>query len=172
MTKINQLIDATSDLLDSIANIANRKVKFAPPVISSIKFGSPGDVQVKVDLGAAEVMKIALEKAQLWKLEKERFKSENRGNDLKNSLLEIEVLRNAVKFRNEALESGLTQDLANSLFGLVIMKALNIEELPPNLFESGSLENGILTERLLPAALELVAGDASNMKVAVQENVP
>jgi len=172
MTKINQLIDATSDLLDSIANIANSKVKFAPPLISSIKFGSPGDVKVKVDLGVAEIIKIALDKAQLWRLEKDRLKSENRGNELKNSLLELEVLRNAVKFRNEAIESGVNQELANSLFGLVIMKALNIDRLPPNLFESGSLENGILTERLLPAALELVAGDAPNMNVTVQESVP
>jgi hypothetical protein len=171
MTKINQLIEASSDLLDTVARISNRKLKLEKPFISSIKFGSPGDIQVKVDLGAAEVMKIALDKAQLWKLEKERFKLENRGKDIKNSLLEIELIRNAVKLRKEVIESGISSDVANLLFGCVIKKALDIEELPDSLFESGSLETGILLDRLLPAALELVAGDAPNINVEIQENM-
>ena len=117
-------------------------------------------------------MKVALDKAQMWKLEKERAIKENRSKDLENSLLEIEVLRNAVRFRREAIESGIPQPMANSLFGLVIMKALDIKELPDNLFESGSLESGILNDRLMPAALELEAGDAPNTIVEVQENGP
>lgn len=172
MTKINQLIDATMDLIFSIGKISNTKVKLVTPTISYIKFGSPGEVQVKIDLGVAETMKVALEKAQMWKLEKERFKKENRSKDLENSLLQIEVLRNAVKFRKEAIESGIPPHMANSLFGLTIMKALDIKELPDNLFELGSLESGILNDRLMPAALELEAGDAPNTKVEIQETSP
>lgn len=172
MSKINQLIDASADLLDSIAKICHMHINLAKPFISSIRFGSPGDVQVKVDLGVAEVIKISLEKAQLWKLEKERYKIENRGQYLKNALLEVEVLRKAVKLRVEAIESGISPDIANSLFSHVIRKSLNISELPDNLFEFGSLENGILTDRLLPAALELIAGDSPNLNVEIQENAP
>lgn len=170
LRKIDELMDASKSLLDSIAKIADIDIKLATPVLLSIKFSSPGEIQVKADLGIAEVIKLALQKAQLWKLEKDRYKAENRGKEIDNSLREIEALRNAVRLRKEAIDSGIAENIADSLFYSTIMKALNVSQLPSPLFERNSLESGILTDRLLPAAAELKAGDDPDIEIEVKEN--
>jgi hypothetical protein len=44
--------------------------------------------------------------------------------------------------------------------------------LPKRLFEAGTLERGVLTERVVPAIAELVAGDDPDFKISVYKVTP
>jgi hypothetical protein len=183
MGKINELIDASTTLLYSIAEIAKRDMKFAPPVILSIKYGSPLIFQLNIDRSVGDVVKVPLEKLQFWSLEKERYKVETRkieiNNDileedlkekkLENTMREIEVMRNAIRAGREVIALGVSQQVADSLITSV-MNTLNIKQLSSPLFEPGSLERGIITDRLLPAAAELVAGDDPEIEIKVKRS--
>jgi len=83
---------------------------------------------------------------------------------LENTLREIEIIRSAIKVGREAIELGISREVADSLVGSV-MRTLNFEQVHFPLFEPGSLERGILTDRLLPAVAELVAGDDPDIEV-------
>jgi hypothetical protein len=176
MGKIDELIDSSAALLYSLGEIVKREVLIAPAIISSIQFGSPGGVKIKVDLDVVNITKVVIEKVQYWGLEKKKFKEEIRKQEIDNNRREIETtnfktdaLRNVIKLRKEAIESGIPKQVADSLLPWA-MKALNIEQLPSPVFEPGSLEYGILKERLLPAAAELVAGDDPDIEVEVKED--
>lgn len=169
MGKTNELIDASEVLLYSISKITNIDVKFSSTIILSMHCRSPFGVKLRIDGTIAEVIKVPLEKLQLWSLEKERYKEETRKIELENIMREIEIMRNAIRAGKEAIESGISQQMVDSLV-MSIMRGLNIEQPAPPLFEPGSLEKGILAERLLPAAAELIAGDDPDIEVEVKEN--
>lgn len=183
MGKIDELIDASTTLLYSIAEIAKRDIIISPPVILSIKYGSPFGIQLNIDRSVAEVVKVPLEKLQFWSLEKERYKVETRKLEIENVILEeelkekklgntmreIEVIRNAIRAGREVIALGISQQVADSLI-VSIMNTLNIKQLPYPLFEPDSLERGILADRLLPAAAELVAGDDPEIEIKVKRS--
>jgi hypothetical protein len=167
LSKVNELFAATDDLIYALAELAGKRIRLASPVVSSIKLASPGDVQVKIDLGVAEIIKVVLEKLQFWGWQKRRHKAETRKVELENANLQIELIRNAVKLKREAAEAGLSQELIGAL-GQSVLDVLGIPEMPHPLFGPTSLETGILKERLLPAAVELVAGDDPDFEVEVE----
>jgi len=55
------------------------------------------------------------------------------------------------------------------LLGGPLQRALGVRELPEQLFEDGSPEEGILNQRLLPAATDLAAGDDLDFDVEVED---
>lgn len=183
MGKIDELIDASTTLLYSIAEIANIDIIIAPPVILSIKYGSPFGIKLNIDRIVADIVKVPLEKFQFWSLEKERYKVETRklkienvmleedlkGKKLENTMREIELIRNAIRAGREVISLGIAQQVADSLI-VSVMNTLNIKQLPYPLFEPGSLERGIVTDRLLPAAAELVAGDDPEIEIKVKRS--
>ncbi|MEJ2070950.1 MAG: hypothetical protein P8X65_14575 [Syntrophobacterales bacterium] len=174
IAKVNEVINATSALIESLAEISKKEISLPSPTILSIKFSSPGVIKNKIDLGVAKILKVLLEKYQFWGLQKERYTTETRGieidNETKQLLRTIEVMREAVNFRIEAIESGIDQVLVDSLFYTVIKRALDIDELPSPLFEKNSLERGIINKRLLPAITELVAGDDPSIEVEIKDD--
>lgn len=117
MKLIDELIDASTTLLYSIAEIAKRDIIFAPPVILSIKYGSPFGLQLNIDRSVADIVKVPLEKLQFWNLEKERYKVETRKLEienvireeelkekkLENTMREIELIRNAIRAGREVI---------------------------------------------------------------------
>lgn len=167
LSKVDELFAAADALIYALAELAGKPISLASPVISSIKLASPGDVQVKVDLGVAEMIKVVLEKLRFWREQKRRFKAETRKMELENASLEIEHIRNALKMMSEAAESGLSQEVIEALIGPAL-KVLGVSAVPHPLFGPKSLETGILNERLLPAAAELVAGDDPDFEVRVE----
>ncbi len=166
VAKIEKLIDASSGLLKYIAETINKDIKFAAPVISSIKFSSPGQLVINIDIAIVGLIIFLITKLQLWRLEKERYKEETRALKLNNDMREIEIARKAIK--HEKASEYITKQLLDEIIPS-IKKALNTDSLPSTLFEPGSLENGMLNERLLPAAAELAAGDDPDIVVKVNE---
>ncbi len=164
--KTNQLLDAVRDLIYSIGEALDSEVSVARPVLMSIKFGSPGELQTKVDLGVAEIIKVLIEKFLYWSLDKKRFIEENRKRELENINYGIEVIRNAINLRKEAVEMGMTDDAVTALLEPV-RNVFNFKKLPRDLFSEGTLERGVLTERVIPAVAELVAGDDPEFTISV-----
>lgn len=183
MGKINELIDASTTLLYSIAEIAKIDITFAPPVILSINYGSPLGINFNIDRSAADIIKVPLEKLQFWSLEKERYKVETRKLELENlireeeikekklenTMREIEIIRNAIRTGKEVIALGISQQVVDSLI-ISVMNTLNLTQLSSPLFEPNSLECGILTDRLLPAVAELVAGDDPEIEIKIKES--
>ncbi len=167
--KTNELIDSISALIYSLNEVMNSSIKLASPILSSIKFGSPGDVQIKIDFGVAELLKIIIGTFQFWGTEKKKARAEVRRLDLENSKLEIEIMRNAINLRKEADEIGLavTQETISEL-SEPIKKIFKVKKLPNEVFSTGSLEIGILKERVFPAIAELTAGDDTDFDVSVK----
>ena len=177
MGKVDELVEASSALIYSIAEAANVKIKLAKPIIASIRFESPGNLRLKIDASLTDIVKLAVKKAQLWSLEKERFKVEtnkleldNQKQQIENEMLKIEAMRNAIRLRKEAIDTGIPKEMAGVYLLVCFLKALNIRELPSTIFEPDSPELGIITGRLLPAAAELGAGDDPDFKIEVQGN--
>jgi len=164
----NQLLDAVSDLIYSLSEVLDSKVSVARPVLTSIKFGSPGELQAKVDFGVAEIVRVLIEKVQYWSLDRKRFIEENRKRELENANYSIEVIRNAINLRKEALDVGMTDDAVTAILR-PIKGVFNINEIPRDLFGEGTLERGVLTERVIPVVAELVAGDDPDFKISVHK---
>ena len=78
-------------------------------------------------------------------------------------------MRNAINLRKEADEIGLavTQETISEL-SKSIKKIFKVKKLPNEVFSTGSLEIGILKERVFPAIAELTAGDDTDFDVSVK----
>ena len=164
--KTNQLLDGLSALIHSINDVVDSKVHIARPVLMSVKFGSPGELQTKVDFGIAEILSVLIEKVQYWSLARKRFIEENRKRELENINYSLEVVRNAIHLRKEAVEVGMT-DEAVAVILEPIKSVFNVDKLPKGLFDEGTSERGILIERVIPVVTELVAGDDPSFKISV-----
>jgi hypothetical protein len=166
LSKTDDLIGSLRELLMTVNDELQTNIHLEQTTLQSIKFGSPGGLSTKVDLGVAEILKTLIEKFQYWKLDKQRYLEDNREKELKNADLGIEVLRNALHLKQEATEAGLTAEAVRVILD-PIKKVFNRDELPAELFDNDSLEHGILSERTLPALAELLAGDDSDYKIEV-----
>ena len=93
---------------------------------------------------------------------------ENRKIELENINYGIDVLRNAINLRKEARESGISDEAVEIILA-PIKKVFNAKELPIGLFDNGSLERAILSERVLPPIAELIAGDDPDFKLMVDK---
>lgn len=169
MAKVDEIIGASSDLLDSIAKIIDMDLKLARPVISSIKFSSPGEFVINIDIALAFLILGILKTIQLWKPMIKRFKEVNRTIELRNDILEIQKARKIVKLKKEVVDSNIKKQLLDNL-SPSINQALNNENLPSNIFEN-SVEDGILNSRLIPAALDLAVGDDPDIKIEVKVSI-
>jgi hypothetical protein len=167
-SKTDELLEATNTLIYAISDVLGVSIRLADPVLASIKFGSPGELQTKVDFGVAEILKTLIEKFQFWSLDKKRYIEENRRKELENVNIGIEILRNAVNLRKEAREAGMSvSDEAIRTIVEPVKTVFKIKQLPQGLFDEGSLERAVLSERVMPVIAELIAGDDSDFKVIV-----
>ncbi len=166
LSETNRLIDAISALIYTIDEVMDTNIRLARPVLSSIKFGSPGELQTKVDLGIAEILKTLIEKFQYWSLDKKRYIEENRRKELENINYGVDVIRNAINLHKEAKEAGISDEAIRTVLD-PIKKVFNAKKLPRGLFDDGSLERAVLTERVMPVIAELIAGDDPDFKITV-----
>ena len=162
----NKLLDAVSNLIYALAERTGTDIRLARPVLETIKFGSPGETQIKIDFGIAEIIKTLVDVFLYGGFEKKKLKEENRKRELENANLAIEVARNAVNFRKDALEAGLSDRAIEALLEPT-KQVFNLKQLPPELFSEGSLENAILVERVIPVVIELVAGDDPDFNISI-----
>lgn len=169
LEKTDELLKAAEDLVISIDEIVKAGVHPAAPQLSSINFSSPGEAQFKVDLGVAEIIKVLVDKLQFWRDQKRRYRAETDQVELENVNLRIEIARNAINLRREAEEEGIGGQVIADLLNGPMQRALGVDELPPELFEEGSLEEGIVDQRLLPAGTDLVAGDDLDFDIQVDD---
>jgi hypothetical protein len=144
--------------------------------LKSIEFASPGDVQVKIDFGVAEIIRVVLEKMQFWGLQKRKLRAEvesqelnNEATALANANLKMEILRNAVKTVKEAQDDRLNNAIIGELKKL-LPGLLDSQNLLKDAFSPGSPEIGILSERILPASADLVAGDDADFEADVTDD--
>jgi hypothetical protein len=166
LSETNRLIDAISALIYTIDDVMDTNIRLARSVLSSIKFGSPGELQTKVDLGIAEILKTLIEKFQYWSLDKKRYIEENRRKELENINYGVDVIRNAINLHKEAKEAGISDEAIRTILD-PIKKVFNAKKLPRGLFDDGSLERAVLTERVMPVIAELIAGDDPDFKITV-----
>jgi hypothetical protein len=76
----------------------------------------------------------------------------------------IDLLRNAYKLKNEALESVVTESLIADV--QTSLKAiLGVNQLPPGSFEQDTPERSILEKRVIPAGAELSGGDDPDFNI-------
>ena len=162
----NLLLTTLNELIYSLDAPMGTKTKLARPILDSINFGSAGELQAKIDFGVAEILKTLIEKFQYWHLDKEKYIHENRTRELENANLGIEVVRNAIKLKSDAINAGMSEE-AISFVLEPIKSVFKVKELPKGLFETGTLERGVLLKRVLPIIAELLAGDDPDFKIKV-----
>jgi hypothetical protein len=178
LSKSDEFLNAIADLIYSVSDLIGSDVRLASPILDSINFGSPGDAQIKVDFGIAELAKLIIEKLQYWGLDKrkylaevkkleienERAALENRKLAIENSNLTIDLLRNAFNLGKETQDQTFGQSFIEEVKGL-LRNILGVKQLPQDVFESDSPELAILKKRVLPAGAELVGGDDPDFNV-------
>lgn len=167
LSKTDELFSATEAFIHAVAELAGRRILLVSPTVTSIKFASPGDVQIKIDFGVAEIIKVVFEKLRFWGDQKRRSKAETRKMEPENANLEIEVMRNALKLKKEAAETGLSAEVIGELI-TPALEVIGERKMPSKLLSPASLEAGIVRERLLPAAAELIAGDDPEFDVSIE----
>lgn len=169
MRKVEKLLDASSELLKYVVDVIDQKVIFTPPVLSSIKFSSPGELNVIIDWKVFALLIALIRILQHWRADKDRLKEVNRTIKLENDMREIQIefARKTIKSK-KAANLEITKQLLDAL-PIWVKKVLNINELPPDLFKPGSLGTQMFTEQLLPVAADLIGGDDPDLKVDVKE---
>jgi len=174
-SNIDELIKSTADLLYSLEDIYDIEIRLVRSVVKSIRFSSPGETSIKVDFGIADILRLVIEKIQFWGLQKRKLRAaveaqelNNEAVALANSTLKIEMMRNAVKLGKEIKDTRLTEDIVSGLKE-IIPSLMGAKKLDRESFAPESPELAILTERLLPAVLDLTAGDDTDYKVNVEE---
>lgn len=193
--KSNELIASTVDFLHAIADASGIHATIPRSLLASVVFASPGSAEIKVDFGIAEIIRALLEELQSLGLRRNRFKAEierieleneglkheNKRKELENEGLKednkrkaldnqdrtIEVARNALSLGKQAKAAGIDDGTIMQLLGGPLKAALGLEQLPNNLFADNSLERGILQERMIPAAVELMNPDDPNYEIEV-----
>jgi len=164
--KTDELLDAVTAFIYTIGELLESDIRLARSVLLSIKFGSAGDAQIKIDFGIAEILRLILEKIQFWKVEKRKFRAEARKLELEVANLEIETIRNAVNLKKELKDPEIVEDIKVEL-PETLKRVFGVNKLPSGLLDDGSLECAILMERILPPITELIAGDDTDFDVAV-----
>jgi len=106
---------------------------------------------------------------------KDRYRKEPKRTKKKNKIeekrqLELEYRRNALKPKKETEESAPIPRRLSASLRKQLKDALDLKKLPRNLLGTGSPERGIIKNQLIPAAVELVAGDDPEIEVEVKEN--
>ncbi len=174
LEKGTELIESIADLLLEIGRAAGEELTPSRPILESIQFGSPGGVEIKIDFGVAEILKVIVESIQnlglkrsRYRAETERITLENQRLSLENANLQVEVLRNALSLTSEAQTRQIKDDVIQKLIRQPLKQALQVDRLPSNLFEENSIERGILEKRVLPAAAEIMDGDDPTYQVRV-----
>jgi hypothetical protein len=167
LRQLNDLLEAARGLIMAVSEAARVPAQIAPPVVATMTVGSPADIQVKVDFGVADIIRVITEKVQFWGLQKKRYRSETETVDLQNANLRIEIARKAINLRKQAREEGLPPGITEELIA-PSLAAIGITRAPAGLFEPSSLEAGIAKQRLLPAAAELLAGDDPDLELEVE----
>lgn len=170
LQKTDELLEAADDLIVTIDEIVGAEVRPARPKLDTINFGSPGEAQIKIDFGIAEILRVLLEKIQFWRDQKRRYSAETDQVELENANIAIETARNAIRLGQEAEAAGVGREVVDGLVRGPLQRALGVSELPDELFEEGSLEEAIVNQRLLPAATDLVAGDDLDFDVEVEDS--
>ncbi len=112
--KLNELLAASQELLYAVSDAAGSEAHLAPSVVLSIRVGSPADIQIKADFGVADIIRLVIEKFQLWGLEKRRYKAETEKVELENANLRIEVVRNAINMRRQVARRPSPKDWPKS----------------------------------------------------------
>ena len=178
LERTDELLHATEDLLYSVGELVGRDVTIAPPLLVTIKYGSPGLTQIKIDFGIAEILKVIVENLLFHKQKKAKLLAEIENQKLQNeekklevAARRIEVSRRAIELHREMDRAGVEEKVVKAIMS-PIQKALGMEGLPADLFEKGTLERSIVEERLLPAVLDIVAGDdlSYDLSVELEEN--
>ena len=119
LDKINELIEGSSELLTEIAKIAGLKeFRVMQSDVSSIKFDSPFDIKLNVDVDVAKILDVIFSWCYLGKARKERYKETTKGiKDRiklgnKKELLDFELRRNAINPKKESDEPEVPKDLS------------------------------------------------------------
>jgi len=161
---INELLIGASDLLYSMDEVIGTNLVIANPMIASLAFPEPGEIELKIDVACAEVLGVVFEKLEMWGLRKRTV--EQKAGQLEMSLINsrIEVLRNVVNLRQESEAAGLVDAIVDGL-EIPLIRLFNLSDMPPNLLEGASPERAILASRVLPAAIELLAGDDPDLDI-------
>lgn len=169
LQKTDELLEAAEDLIITLDEAVGVDVRPARPKLEAIRFGSPGEAQIKIDFGIAEILRVVLEKVQFWRDQKRRYRAETHQVELENANMAIETARNAIRLGREAEEAGVGREIVEGLVGGPLQRALGVRKLPDELFDEGTLEEGIVTERLLPAATDLIAGDDLDFDAEIED---
>lgn len=182
LEKSNELLTSTADLLHAIAAVSGASPVVSRSLLDSIEFNSPGSAEIKIDFGIAEILRVLFEALQTFglhrrrfRVETERIELENEGRRLDNQRKEIEIkernielTRNALNLAEDARTKGLDDAVITQILSRSLESALGIEKLPDGIFAPNSLERGILIERTIPAATELMNADDPSYEINVE----
>lgn len=168
LTKIDELIKSAADLIYSLEELYDVEVRLRQSSLKSIKFGSPGETSIKIDFGIADILQLVFEKVQYWGLQKRKLRAEVEAQELSNEAIalanqnaKIELLRSVLNLGKETQDAQLTSSLVVGLKE-ILPGVLGTKPTDKPSFAEESPELAILTERVIPAALDLAVGDDSD----------
>jgi hypothetical protein len=163
LNAIDELLIGSSDVLYSMDEVLGTHLIIANPTIAY--FGIPGKdgLVLQIDIGCLEVLQVVFEKLEIWGLRKRNVEPQSGQIEMALINSRIEVLRNVVNLRQESESAGLVQAIVDGLFQ-PLQRVFRME-LPLELLAPASPERAILSSRVLPAAIELMAGDDPNLEI-------
>jgi hypothetical protein len=164
---IDELLIGASDLLYSLDEVLGTNLVIVNPTISSLAIPKPGEIELHIDVVCAEILSVVFEKLEIWGLRKRKIGPT--AGQLEMSLINsrIEVLRNVVNLRQESEAAGLIEAIVDGL-ELPLKRLFDLSDFPPTLLIEASPERAILTSRVLPAAIELLAGDDPDLDIYIR----
>lgn len=149
-----ELIEATSDLIHVLSKATVQSSSVIPrPLLQSIQFSSPGNAEIKVDFGVADIIKIVIEALQSLGLYRKRYKEETRSIAIDNDRKELEMTGIELMHERQALENQILEleverkAIENANFKIESIKnAINIENDSQARLVSNEIINSLLGE--------------------------
>jgi hypothetical protein len=90
LSQTNELLIATNSLIYTVADQTDSEIRIATPIVESIKFGSPGGVEILTALGVSKVLERVFGHLSHIVLDKKRYMEETRKQKLENDGLRLD----------------------------------------------------------------------------------
>ena len=167
LNAVDELLIGSSDFIYSMDEVMGKHLVLGTPIIANLTIPGIEGFKVQIDIACAEVLGVVFEKLEIWGLRKRGLEPQSGQIEMALINSRIEVLRNVVNLRQESEAAGLVQAIVDGL-AVPLTRIFDQKDMPIDLLAISSPERAILASRLLPAAIELLAGDDPNLEIRIQ----
>lgn len=174
LMRTNELLKGVVDLVYTLEELMGADITLAEPVLKSIKFSSPGAFEIMLDQAVSLIMsklKNLFERIFFFGLYKRRLRAQVENIELDAAKKKVDLVRDAFQLGEDIRNSELTSQAASAIITLIPYLFATNRPIPKEMFAPDSPEMAIITNRIVPAAMGLLADDDPEYMIQIKPPV-